>query len=29
VCIAFAMSHGGIPNEPYEFTRAEARWVSC
>ena len=29
VCIAFAMTHGGVPNEPYEFTRAAARWVWC
>ena len=29
VCIAFAMSHGGIPNEPYPFTRAAARWYHC
>lgn len=29
VCIAFAMTHGGIPNEPYEFIRAAARWTGC
>ena len=29
VCILFAMTHGGVPNEPYEFTRAAARWSSC
>jgi hypothetical protein len=29
VCIAFAMTHGGVPNEPYSFTRAAARWSSC
>jgi hypothetical protein len=29
VCIYFAMSHGGIPNEPYSFTRAAARWGGC
>ena len=29
VCIAFAMTHGGIPDEPYEFTRAAARWINC
>lgn len=29
VCIAFAMTHGGIPNEPDEFTRAAARWINC
>jgi hypothetical protein len=28
-CILFAMSHGGVPNEPYSFTRAAARWVNC
>jgi hypothetical protein len=27
-CIAFAMTHGGI-DEPYDFTRAAARWTSC
>jgi hypothetical protein len=29
VCIYFAMSHGGIPNEPPSFTRAAARWGGC
>ena len=29
VCIYFAMTHGGIPNEPYAFTRAAARWAGC
>ncbi|WP_297599964.1 hypothetical protein [Microcella sp.] len=29
VCILFAMTHGGIPNEPYSFTRAAARWTTC
>ena len=29
VCILFAMTHGGVPNEPYAFVRAAARWVSC
>jgi hypothetical protein len=29
VCIYFAMSHGGIPNEPSSFTRAAARWGAC
>ncbi|TAL45975.1 MAG: hypothetical protein EPN91_01145 [Salinibacterium sp.] len=29
VCIAFAMTHGGVPNEPYSFTRAAARWTYC
>ncbi len=28
VCVALAMTHGGI-DEPYSFTRAAARWVSC
>ncbi len=29
VCIYFAMSHGGVPNEPSSFTRAAARWGGC
>ena len=29
VCILFAMTHGGVPNEPYSFTRAAARWTTC
>ena len=33
VCIAFAMTHGGInvplPNEPFSFVRAAAYWYSC
>jgi hypothetical protein len=33
VCIAFAISHGGInvplPNEPYSFTRSAAYWYNC
>jgi len=29
VCIAFAMTHGGIPNEASTFTRAAARWYDC
>ena len=29
VCILFSMTHGGVPNEPYAFTRAAARWVTC
>jgi hypothetical protein len=33
VCIAFAMTHGGInvpaPNEPYTFVRAAAYWYNC
>lgn len=28
VCIALAMTHGGI-DEPYYFTRAAARWTTC
>ena len=28
VCIGFAMTHGGI-DEPYDFTRAAARWTGC
>lgn len=29
VCVLFAMTHGGIPNEPLTFTRAAARWTTC
>lgn len=29
VCIYFAMTHGGVPNEPYSFTRSAARWGGC
>jgi hypothetical protein len=29
VCIAFAMTHGGLPDEPTSFTRAAARWTDC
>lgn len=29
VCIYFAMTHGGIPDEPYAFTRAAAKWGGC
>lgn len=33
VCIAFAISHGGVnvpaPNEPYSFARVAAYWYSC
>lgn len=29
VCIYFAMTHGGVPDEPAAFTRAAARWSSC
>ena len=33
VCIAFAVSHGGVnvpaPNEPASFTRAAAYWYGC
>jgi hypothetical protein len=28
VCIAFAMTHGGN-GDPYSFTRAAARWITC
>ena len=28
-CIAFAMTHGGVPNEAASFTRAAARWYDC
>jgi hypothetical protein len=29
VCIYFAMTHGGVPNEDASFTRAAARWGGC
>lgn len=29
VCIYFAMTHGGLPNESYSFTRAAAKWGGC
>lgn len=29
VCIYFAMTHGGLPNESYAFTRSAARWGGC
>ncbi|HUG51401.1 MAG TPA: hypothetical protein VLZ78_10445 [Terrimesophilobacter sp.] len=29
VCIYFAMTHGGVPNESHAFTRAAARWGGC
>lgn len=29
VCIYFAMTHGGVPDEPVAFTRAASRWGSC
>ena len=29
VCILFAMTHGGVPDEPYSFTRSAARWAEC
>ena len=29
VCVQFAMTHGGLPNESADFTRAAARWVGC
>lgn len=28
-CIGFAMTHGGIPDEPDYFNRAAARWTTC
>jgi hypothetical protein len=29
VCIYFAMTHGGLPDEPSDFTRAAARSATC
>jgi hypothetical protein len=29
VCIDFAMTHGGLPDEPTAFARAAARWRYC
>jgi uncharacterized protein YkwD len=29
VCIHFAMTHGGVPDEPVEFARAAAYWGGC
>lgn len=29
VCVYFAMTHGGVPNESYSFSRAAARWGGC
>lgn len=29
VCIFFAVTHGGVPDEPVAFARAAARWGSC
>ncbi|MEO5920131.1 MAG: hypothetical protein ABIQ01_03215 [Pseudolysinimonas sp.] len=29
VCVYFAMTHGGVPDEPYAFTRGAARWDGC
>lgn len=29
ICIYFAMTHGGVPNEPENFTRAAAKWDLC
>lgn len=29
VCVYFAMTHGGVPNEAYSFARASARWGGC
>lgn len=29
VCIAFAMTHGGVPHEPVNFNRTGASWSDC
>jgi hypothetical protein len=29
VCIGFAISHGGIPNDPATLSREVARWENC
>lgn len=29
VCVYFAMTHGGVPNEAYSFSRSAARWGGC
>jgi len=29
VCIYFALTHGGVPNEASDFVRAAARWNQC
>ena len=29
ICIYFAMTHGGVPDEPSSFARAAARWAGC
>ena len=29
VCIYFAMTHGGLPDESASFTRAAAKWGGC
>jgi uncharacterized protein YkwD len=29
VCIFFAVTHGGVPDEPVAFARAAARWGTC
>ena len=29
VCIYYAITHGGVPDEPEAFARAAARWGSC
>jgi hypothetical protein len=29
VCIYFAVTHGGVPDEPAAFARAAARWSGC
>lgn len=28
-CVYFAMSHGGVPNDPASFTRAAAKFGGC
>jgi len=29
VCIAFAVTHGGVPNETSTYARAAAKWITC
>jgi hypothetical protein len=29
ICVYFAMTHGGVPNEAPDFVRAAARWDQC
>jgi uncharacterized protein YkwD len=29
VCVYFAVTHGGVPDEPVAFARAAARWGAC